>query len=327
MNVFGPTFSGQTDYLETFPSLAQSGIRALRDSLRPKLAESRYQQMREALGTLPDVLPSVTDYASSVVTIGRSEDLNAEQRKTFSAVVDAFIPWKKGPFNLFGLEIDAEWRSDVKWDRILPQLGSLKGHKVADIGCNNGYFMYRMLTQNPETVIGFEPECRHALNFALLQHFAKAPSLYFEPLGIEHMELYPNFFDTVFCLGILYHHTDPIGLLKKIFTSMAKGGQLIVECQGIPGQEPIALMPEGRYAKARGFWWLPTRSCLEHWIKRSGFIKIDCFEDVELTSSEQRRSNYAPIDSLEDFLDKDDPGKTVEGYPAPRRFYLRATRP
>jgi len=141
------------------------------------------------------------------------------------------------------------------------------------------------------------------------------------------MDLYPGFFDTVFCMGILYHHTDPIGLLKKIFASMAKGGQLIVECQGIPGTEPIALMPASRYANARGFWWLPTRSCLEHWIRRTGFTKVTCFEDLALTNDEQRRSSHAPIDSLDDFLDKDDPTKTAEGYPAPRRFYVSAIRP
>lgn len=327
MNGFGPTFSGQQDYLERYSTIDRDRIRAVRNCRLPKLKDQRYQTMLEVLANLPVVTPSVTGYSSSVVKIGQANDLNAEQRQIFSAAVDTFIPWKKGPFDLFGLEIDAEWRSDLKWDRILPKLGSIKGHRVADIGCNNGYFMYRMLNDQPELVIGLEPECRHALNFALLQHYAQAAALYFEPLGIEHMDLYPDFFDTVFCLGILYHHTDPIGLLKKIFTSMAKGGQLIIECQGIPGSEPVALMPEGRYANARGFWWLPTRSCLEHWVKRSGFIKIDCFADVELTSDEQRRSTYAPIESLEDFLDKDDPKKTIEGYPAPRRFYLRAIRP
>jgi tRNA (mo5U34)-methyltransferase len=141
------------------------------------------------------------------------------------------------------------------------------------------------------------------------------------------MDFYPGFFDTVFCMGILYHHTDPVGLLRKIFLAMSKGGQLIVECQGIPGAEPVALMPENRYAKARGFWWLPTRLCLEHWLSRSGFTNIKCFEDLSLTGEEQRRSSHAPIDSLEEFLDKDDPSQTIEGYPAPRRFYVSAIRP
>ena len=47
---------------------------------------------------------------------------------------------------LFGVDIDTEWRSDWKWDRIEPHLGvSLEGKVVADIGCANGYFMFRML--------------------------------------------------------------------------------------------------------------------------------------------------------------------------------------
>jgi tRNA (mo5U34)-methyltransferase len=327
MDFFGSTFAGQKDYLGSYPGLMTDSIRALRAKRHAKFMEPRYQAMLNALSVLPEITVSRFSADSNIVQIGAAQDLNTETKPLISQAIEAFIPWKKGPFDIFGEMIDAEWRSELKWNRVLPHLLPLKGRKVCDIGCNNGYFMYRMLPLKPELVVGLEPESRHALNFKFLQKYARAESLYFEPLGLEHMDLYPGFFDTVFCMGILYHHTDPIGLLKKIFGAMAKGGQLIVECQGIPGEEPIALMPESRYAKARGFWWLPTRACLEHWLKRSGFNKVETFEDLALTGEEQRRSSHAPIDSLEEFLDQDDPSKTVEGYPAPRRFYVSAMRP
>ena len=327
MNFFGSTLTGQKDYLDQYQGLQDSAVRDLRAQQQSKLAEPRYQGMLKAVSELPEIKVSKFDADADTVQIGAANDLNTETKKLIAQAIEAFIPWKKGPFDIFGEVIDAEWRSELKWNRVLPHLLPLKGRRVCDIGCNNGYFMYRMLPLKPELVVGLEPECRHVLNFNFLQKYARADSLFFEPLGIEHMELYPGFFDTVFCMGILYHHTDPIGLLKKIFGAMAKGGQLIVECQGIPGTEPVALMPESRYAKARGFWWLPTLPCLEHWMKRSGFTKVVCFEDLALTGEEQRRSSHAPIDSLDEFLDKDDPTKTVEGYPAPRRFYLSAIRP
>lgn len=327
MLTFGPSFTGQTDYLSVHDCIKRDAILALRQERLAKLKEPRYAAMLAAIAALPDVPASDCAYNHDTVTIGQNSDLtDAGQRSALSAAIEAFVPWKKGPFSLFGHQIDAEWRSDLKWERVLPHIGSLEGQVVADIGCNNGYFMYRMLPLAPRVVIGLEPECRHLLNFRFLQHYARAESLHFEPLGIEHMDLYPGFFDTVFCMGILYHHADPVGLLKKILLSMKKGGQIIVECQGIPGEEPVALMPENRYARARGFWWLPTRSCLVHWLQRSGFSSIDIFDDILLTSAEQRRSSHAPIDSLADFLDPDDPTRTVEGYPAPRRFYLRAVR-
>jgi tRNA (mo5U34)-methyltransferase len=328
MLTFGPSFTGQTDYLSVYDSINRDGIHTVRQDRMAKLNEARYTAMQAAIEALPDVPATGCSYDHDTVVIGQDADLtDAGQRAAVSAAIDAFVPWKKGPFSLFGHQIDAEWRSDLKWERVRPHIGSLAGQIVADIGCNNGYFMYRMLPLAPRLVIGLEPECRHLLNFRFLQHYARADALHFEPLGIEHMDFYPGFFDTVFCMGILYHHADPVGLLKKIHSSMKKGGQIIVECQGIPGDEPVALMPENRYARARGFWWLPTRSCLVHWLQRSGFGSIDVFDDILLTSTEQRRSSHAPIDSLADFLDPNDPSRTVEGYPAPRRFYLKAIRP
>jgi tRNA (mo5U34)-methyltransferase len=327
MDFFGSTFTGQKDYLESYDGLLAKEIMKLRAERHTKLSDLRYQAMQQALDRLPDIKVSRFDASSDVVQIGTTQDLNLETKELIAQAIEAFVPWRKGPFDIFGEVIDAEWRSELKWNRVLPHLRPLKDRKVCDIGCNNGYFMYRMLPHEPRIVVGLEPESRNVLNFHFLQKYARAESLFFEPLGIEHMNLYPGFFDTVFCMGILYHHTDPVGLLKKIFSAMARGGQLIVECQGIPGDEPIALMPENRYAKARGFWWLPTRSCLEHWLTRSGFTKVVNFADLALTSEEQRRSRHAPIDSLDEFLDKEDRSKTIEGYPAPRRFYVSATRP
>lgn len=323
---FERTFTGQVDYLDAHTTLNHEGIRAIRSLAMAKASDPRYGAMHAAIASLPDIKPTHLDFTNDVITIGCAEDIGP-YAEAIEAMIKAFIPWKKGPFSVFGTEIDAEWRSDLKWNRVLPHLGSLAGHRVADIGSNNGYYMYRMLPLQPELVIGFEPENRHAFNFKMLQHFARQDALHFEPLGVEHMDLYPAFFDTVFCMGILYHHADPIGLLRKILASMKKGGQIIIECQGIPGEDPVALMPENRYARGRGFWWLPTRSCLAHWMQRSGFREIEFFADVLLTSEEQRSSKFAPIESLEDFLDKDDRSKTIEGYPAPRRFYLKARKP
>jgi tRNA (mo5U34)-methyltransferase len=44
------------------------------------------------------------------------------------------------------------------------------------------------------------------------------------------------------------------------------------------------------------------------------------------TSAEQRKTDWIQTESLKDFLDPDNPSKTVEGYPAPVRavFLARA---
>ena len=42
--------------------------------------------------------------------------------------------------------------------------------------------------------------------------------------------------------------------------------------------------------------------------------------------NEQRKTEWIDTQSLEDFLDPNDPQKTVEGYPAPKRVYIKAIK-
>ena len=316
------------NYLEQLESeQAKSALVALRAERDLSLITPNVLRYREAVAANLSMRASLHNFDADVVQIGRENDLSAAQNATWQQALEAFRPWKKGPFSLFGTEIDAEWRSDWKWQRILPHIAPLQGRRVADIGCHNGYFMFRMAAQQPKLVIGIEPVAKHFWNFQLLQNVVQQPNLVFELFGVEHMDLYPSFFDTIFCLGILYHHTDPVGLCRKMLGALGKGGQIIVDCQGIPGDEPIALTPRRRYANARGIWFLPTQSCLGNWMTRAGFVNVRCIFAEPLSVEEQRRTMWADVDSLAEFLDPADSSRTIEGYPAPWRYYVVAEKP
>jgi len=314
------------DYLPQIPSSsARDVIVSVRAERLKQISHEQLAPYRKALTQLPTFKTKNLDFSKPQVTIGDISEFDEPTATLFQESLKQFIPWKKGPYNLFGTAIDTEWRSDMKWDRILPYI-NLKGKKVADIGCHNGYFMFRICDQEPELVVGMEPMPLHILNFHLMQRFAQMPNLHYEMLGIEHVDLYPKFFDTVFCLGILYHHTDPISMLRKIHASLRAGGELLIDCQGIPGDAPVALMPQTRYAHARGIWWLPTLPALKHWLTRTMFRDIQVIHAGPLESDEQRSSKWAQINSLDDFLDPEDKSKTIEGYPAPHRFYLKCKK-
>lgn len=315
------------DYLNHYDAaFARTDILRLRQERQAKLFEPTMRPYREAVEAVQAIQSDWFDFSGEVVKVGRAEELSPEQQRRFRHSLETFCPWKKGPFDLFGTSIDAEWRSDWKWARILPHIHPLPGRVVADIGCHNGYFMFRMAHDQPELVIGFEPVAKHYWNFHLIQNIAPQKNLVFELLGVEHIQFYPQFFDTIFCLGILYHHTDPIGLLRQLRQALTPKGELIIDCQGIPGEDPIALTPRNRYARGRGIWFLPTQSCLEHWILRAGFSSVTCFFAEPLSTQEQRRTPWANIDSLAEFLDPTDPTRTIEGYPAPWRYYVIAKK-
>jgi tRNA (mo5U34)-methyltransferase len=315
------------DYLDLFsnPLLAEQ-VRQIRKERSEWRNAPNLDLYRQAIESAPHIEVDSKIYDQPAVTFKTKLPLDELTSSQLRRSLEALVPWKKGPFSLFDIEIDSEWRSHLKWERLLPSIKSLEGQRIADIGCHNGYFMYRMLHENPAFVVGFEPVARHLLTFELLQSYAKEDRLYFELLGAEHIHLYEKFFDRVFCLGILYHHTDPMDLLRKIHTSLNTGGQVIIDCQGIEGDQPIALMPQSRYASAKGIWWLPTKTCLIHWLRRAKFRDINLFYAEKLDSNEQRSTPWAPVASLSSFLDPSDPSLTVEGYPAPWRFYVTATK-
>ena len=316
------------DYLDDYDSqyFNREAILSLRKGRKKQLLEPRIQVYRDAVQQVQEFKTEAFDFSTAVVKVGNAKEVSPQQQQQFDQSLIAFCPWKKGPFELFGTLIDAEWRSDWKWERILPHISDLKDRKIADIGCHNGYFMFRMANHQPEYVIGFEPYGKHFWNFQLIQNLVQQKMLWFELLGVEHLNLYSNFFDTIFCLGILYHHTDPVSLLKKMYMALAPQGEIIIDCQGIPGELPVALTPRKRYANARGIWFLPTQSCLENWIARAGFSQIHCFFAEPLSTQEQRRTPWANIDSLQAFLDPENSTLTREGYPAPWRYYVIARK-
>lgn len=266
------------------------------------------------------------DFSNDKIIIGDSNQLSKSQQIEVYNALKMFMPWRKGPFNVFGIDIDAEWQSNRKWNRVLPYLPDLKNKVIADIGCNNGYYMFKMADYNPEFVLGFDPTVHYYYTFNSLNSMAGCKNMHFELLGVEHLNLFPDTFDVIFLMGILYHHPSPIELLKKVLSSLKNDGTLILETQGIPGVEPVALFPEKRYAKVPGTYFVPTISCLENFVKRSGFKEIETFDFHEMSVIEQRKTEWMDFQSYENFLDENDSSKTVEGYPAPIRIYLKATK-
>jgi tRNA (mo5U34)-methyltransferase len=266
------------------------------------------------------------DCKGDTVVIGQADEIDPDTRVLIAENLKAFMPWRKGPFSVFGIDIDAEWRSERKWRRLIPALPDLSGKVIADIGCNNGYYMFRMTAGNPRLVIGFEPSVQHYYCFKALNGMAGLPALDIDLLGVEHLPLFESCFDVVFLMGIIYHRPSPIDTLRDILVALKPGGTLILESQAIPGQLPIALFPEDTYAKVPGTYFVPTGPCLLNWLKKAGYTGLDIFCSHPMSSSEQRRTDWMSFESYEDFIDRADPSLTVEGYPAPWRVFVRAQK-
>lgn len=283
----------------------------------------RYRKPYQALSQFT---ADFVDCAADTVIIGDSNQLSPDEKLIVQGHLKSFIPWRKGPFSVFGNTVDAEWRSEKKWQRLAPILPDLRGKIIADIGCNNGYYMFRMAASEPKLVLGFEPSIQHYYCFKSLNAMAGCSNLDIDLLGIEHLNLFANCFDIVFLMGIIYHRPSPIDTLRDILSALIPGGSLILESQGIPGDEPYALFPDDTYAKVPGTYFVPTGKCLSNWMKKAGFKNIDFFCSHPMSADEQRQTEWMPFESYSDFIDQKDPQLTVEGYPAPCRIFLKGDK-
>ncbi|NLC27358.1 MAG: tRNA 5-methoxyuridine(34)/uridine 5-oxyacetic acid(34) synthase CmoB, partial [Campylobacteraceae bacterium] len=233
-------------------------------------------------------------------------------------------PWRKGPFSICDTFIDSEWQSFLKYNLLLPHF-NLKDKIVGDIGCNNGYYLFRMQDQNPKTLVGFDPSPLYKTQFDFINHFAKT-SIIFELLGVEHLPSYEHLFDTLFCLGVLYHRSDPISTLKFLSKSLKEGGELFLDTFMIEGDEAYSLCPGKTYSKIPNVYFIPTIKALQNWGEKAGFSEMKVLDIVSTTQNEQRKTKWILGESLNDFLNPHDITKTVEGHPAPKRLYVKFLR-
>ena len=306
----------------------QPWLAILPDQLASGLSPERFGDLprwRDALANLPALQTGSPQLTSA--RVGLSGEASPSTLSMLKAALMGLHPWRKGPFELCGLHVDTEWRSDRKWDRLEPVLESLAGKRVLDVGCGNGYHCWRMLGAGAAEVIGIDPTPLFILQFKALQRYLDQEHIYVLPLTLEAMPEDLPAFDTVFSMGVLYHRRDPLAHLKSLKGKLVPGGQLLLETLVVEGDQDTVLEPNGRYARMGNVWHLPSPDLARRWMSEVGLIDATVVDVGPTSVAEQRSTEWMTFHSLSDFLDPQNPRLTVEGYPAPRRAILTARAP
>ncbi len=242
---------------------------------------------------------------------------------------EALKPWRKGPFYICGILIDAEWRSFIKWKRVKNAVGSFLGKTVFDIGSGNGYYALKAVDEGADYVLAVEPTMVYLYQFYFINKFLKRRNIALFPLRLEEVKPSGIKFDLVFSMGLLYHQKDPIGHLIGLRNYMHRESLLILETLTMDGGERELLFPEGRYARMKNVWFIPSPSMLKIWLGRAGYTDIEVVDISKTESYEQHSVKWISVnsdgkaESLKDFLSPQDKNFTIEGYPAPKRLLAR----
>ncbi|MFT6221708.1 MAG: tRNA (mo5U34)-methyltransferase [Candidatus Endobugula sp.] len=325
-------YLSDTSHQSKKQKLAEWATRLPQD-IQAGLCEKRYgdlKQWRQALDALPTTSNDTTHSLPQLcnkIAIGQAAECDAETLSEIKLQLQQLIPWRKGPMSIHGIHIDTEWRSDWKWDRVLPHLAPLEGRTVLDVGCGNGYHCLRSYGAGAQRVIGIDPSPRFVVQFYMMKHFLGDINVDVLPIGIEALPNDLHSFNTTFSMGVLYHRRSPMDHLRELKSTLSSGGQLVLETLLIDGKMGDTLVPEGRYAMMNNVWFLPSADTLISWLRKCGFRNPRLVDIATTTIEEQRATEWMKFHSLADFLDPNDNSKTVEGHPAPLRGVFVAEAP
>nr|WP_086940200.1 tRNA 5-methoxyuridine(34)/uridine 5-oxyacetic acid(34) synthase CmoB [Thaumasiovibrio occultus] len=320
------------DFSDFYQLIAKNRLSPWLNTLPQQLTDwqnAEHGDMPKWLRVLKKIPVETPDHIDlkTAVEIHNEQPLHEGEKAKLENLLRSFHPWRKGPYHLHGIHIDTEWRSDWKWDRVLPHISPLKGRYVLDVGCGNGYHMWRMLGEGAALTVGIDPSHLFLVQFeAVRKLLGNDQRAHLLPLGIEQLpEL--RAFDTVFSMGVLYHRRSPLDHLLQLKNQLTKGGELVLETLVIDGDENAVLVPTSRYAQMRNVYFFPSARALKVWLELTGFENVRIVDECVTSTDEQRTTGWMTHNSLPDYLDPNDPTKTVEGYPAPKRAILVATNP
>ncbi|MDH4109266.1 MAG: tRNA 5-methoxyuridine(34)/uridine 5-oxyacetic acid(34) synthase CmoB [Gammaproteobacteria bacterium] len=313
--------------------LDKNGLGSWADALLPaaaaRLAAGAHGDLpawQDALAALPGA-PPVRGVLDGDAVGAPVIAFDAAARDRAREALLRLAPWRKGPFRLGSLSIDSEWRSNLKWDRVAASIRPVAGRTVLDVGSGNGYYALRLRGAGARLVLGVDPTLLYVVQFLAITRYLEPEPVHVLPLRLEELPGPVPAFDTVLSMGVLYHQRSPLDHLHRLREALRPGGELVLETLVLPGDEALARTPADRYARMRNVWLLPTVPELLVWLARSGFRDTRVADLAVTTTGEQRRSDWMPFESLAEALDPADPSRTVEGWPAPRRALLLATRP
>ena len=280
----------------------------------------------DTIAALPPIVTDDIDVGPTI-RIGNDVDCDGSTRQTLRDRLSTLHPWRKGPFSLFGVHIDTEWRSDWKWARIAPHVSPLDNRLVLDVGCGNGYYGWRMCAAGARCVIGVDPTIVYTMQYlAIATYLATARPQFVHavlPARLEDLAPAAQAFDTVFSMGVLYHRRDPLEHLRALHAQLRTGGELVLETLIVADGSTEVLIPDGRYARMRNVWHIPDSKTLEAWVAQAGFRSARIVDITPTTTDEQRTTPWMRFGSLAEALTPDRT-HTIEGHPAPVRSTMIA---
>ncbi len=286
-----------------------------------KLNTPQAQNWAKILETIPTLPPLKITLNQDIIDIQATSSISNADQHTIISAFHSITPWRKGPYRVFGTLIDSEWQCQLKWKRIQKHLPNLSDKIIIDIGCNSGYFSFRLAGLGAKKIIAIDPSTLYFFQFHLLNKLINSQVIEYRPIGFKDLSPQTDTADLILNMGILYHHPTPLDSLLLCKNLLNKNGSLILETLYIEDPSPICLIPEKRYAGMKNIFQIPSIPQLTEWLNQCGFTSITILDQSTTTTDEQRSTPWSHPHSLKNVITDT---LTIEGYPRPKRVVIKA---
>lgn len=163
----------------------------------------------------------------------------------------------------------------------LPQ-DFFEGRDVLDIGCWTGGTTLSLKVLGAARIHALDEVRKYAATAQTLLRDVYG----FDDVQVEGRSLYrleEGSFDCVYVPGVVYHLSDPVLGLRKLFNRLRDGGEILVESAGIASEESMCYF-KGNRRQAAGqaekrnrsgwAWFWPSARCLGDWLEEAGFDEV-----------------------------------------------------
>ena len=165
---------------------------------------------------------------------------------------------------------------------------NLKGKKVLDIGCWDGFFSFECekrggivkaidnLQYEKFVKYRYKIKLNGNLGFQIVKKILNSKVEY---KMMDFFDIKDETFNIVLFFGLLYHMKNPLSAIEHLFNLTEE--LLIIESHYIPDNSGIPYMifyPEDELNQDPTNWWGPTLLCIQKMCETAGFLKVELFK-------------------------------------------------
>ena len=177
-------------------------------------------------------------------------------------------------FDFLDEELKAS-NSAEKYDLSRLTTFDLENKNILDVGCNAGYFMFKLLGKNPNWIMGIDSH-RPFIDIArrINEECFQSTKLDFH-VGDFFQYKFPlnKAFDLIYCFSTFHYFYEQQQLfIDKCYELLSKDGILLVEIEESPDQGEAKIFSPPRPADGKCYFY-PNPTMVKQWIK--GIFKIE----------------------------------------------------